>query len=36
MYLLETQDPGSPIDSMSQGGICVLVGDTMVLYYITH
>ncbi len=39
MSLLETQDPASPIGSMSQGGICVLVGhhyDTMVLYYIIH
>ncbi len=37
--LLETQAPIGPIGSMSQGGICVLVGDhynTMVLYYIIH
>ncbi len=27
MSLLETQDPVSPIGSMSLGGICVLVGD---------
>ncbi len=39
MSLLETQDPFSPIGSMSQGGICVLVGDhynTMLMYYIIH
>ncbi len=39
MSLPETQDPVSPIGSMSQGGICVLVGhhyNTMVLYYIIH
>ncbi len=39
MSLLETQDPVSPIGSMSQWGIYVLVGnhyDTMVLYYIIH
>ncbi len=39
MSLLETEDLVSPIGSMSQGGICVLVGDhydTMVLYYIIH
>ncbi len=39
MSLLETQEPVSPIGSMSQGGICVFVADyynTMVLYYIIH
>ncbi len=39
MSLLETQDPVSPMGSMFQGVICVLVGDrydTIVLYYIIH
>ncbi len=39
MSLLETQDPVSPIGSMSQGGMSVLVEDhydTMELYDIIH